>query len=105
MEIVIGAPILPGTAYESRVKCGKNNCRCHDDPAKRHTVYQWSGDIGGKNTSRSLNKAEYLECKERIARYKQLRSMFKTVIEQALEQAPWQTRGCSLHPDRVCFSQ
>ncbi len=82
-------PILPGTVYESQIKCGKKNCKCYTDPKVFHTLYQWSGNIDGKNTSRSLTKEMYLECKKRTAKYKMLRELLKKECNEALKNAPW----------------
>lgn len=43
-------PILPGTVYMSRIKCGKKNCKCVESKQDRHIIYQWSGVIDKKNT-------------------------------------------------------
>jgi hypothetical protein len=89
IAISVAGPILSGNAFLSRVKCGKKNCRCASDPAERHKVYQWSGNINGKNTTRTLTREMYLECKKRIARYKKFKLLFLAEVNSSLTQAPW----------------
>jgi hypothetical protein len=88
ISISVEGPILPGTVFMSRVKCGKKNCRCVD-PALRHKVYQWSGNIDGKNTSRTLTREMYLECKKKTANYKTFKRLFVAEVNKALKAAPW----------------
>jgi len=90
-KIVISceSPILSGTVYISRLKCGTKSCSCALDPTKRHKVYQWSGNINNKNTTRTLTKEMYLECKKRIVRYKKFKKQFVKEVDKALKQAPW----------------
>ena len=88
-SISVEGPILSGNAFLSRLKCGKKNCRCAADPAEKHKVYQWSGNINGKNTTRTLTRVMYLECKKRIANYKKFKRLFVAEVNRSLDQAPW----------------
>jgi len=89
IKLIVDIPILPGNAFISRIKCGKKNCRCYTDVSKRHKIYQWSGIINGKNTTRTLNKDKYVECKKRIRNYKRLKNEFNKELRKAIEDAPW----------------
>lgn len=93
ISISVAGPILSGTVFVSWVTCGKKNCRCALDPAHRHKVYQWSGNIQGKNTSRTLTADMYCECKKRIANYKKFKRLFVTEVNMALKAAPWVKKG------------
>ena len=93
ISICVDAPILSGTVFVSWVKCGKQNCRCALDPAHRHKVYQWSGNIEGKNTSRALTADMYHECKKRTANYKKFKRLFVAEVNKALKDAPWMKKG------------
>ena len=85
-------PILSGSIFISYLKCGKKNCQCFENPAKRHKIYQWSGNIQGKNTTRTLDETMYLECRKRIANYKKLKARFDKEIGNALKNAPWESK-------------
>ena len=89
INILVDGPILPGNVFLSRIKCGKKNCRCATDPEARHKVYQWSGNIDAKNTTRTLTREMYLECKKRIANYKNFKVRFMEEVNLALKAAPW----------------
>ena len=40
-------------------RCGKSNCACRQDPAKRHGPYWlWTAKVDGKTVSRWLNEHE-----------------------------------------------
>lgn len=89
IKLIVDDPILSGSVFISRLKCGKKNCRCYTDVSKRHKVYQWSGMINGKNTTRTLNKNTYVECKKRIKNYKRFKNEFNKELRKAIENAPW----------------
>jgi hypothetical protein len=89
ISISVEGPILSGSAFLSRLKCGKKSCHCAADPAERHEVYQWSGNINGKNTTRTLTREMYIECEKRIARYKKFKKLFVAEVNSSLGQAPW----------------
>jgi hypothetical protein len=93
VSISADGPILSGTAFLSRLKCGKKNCRCALDPAEKHEVYQWSGNINGKNTTRTLSREMYLECKKRITNYKKFKKRFLAEVNKAIKQAPWAVKS------------
>jgi len=85
----IDSPILPGSTFMVKIKCGKQNCKCSQDKSKLHTVYQWSGLIDGKNTTRTLSKDMFIECKKRINNYKKLQKNLKKIINRGLKNSPW----------------
>ncbi|MFQ5544102.1 MAG: DUF6788 family protein [Nitrospiria bacterium] len=89
ISIKADGPILSGNVFVSWVKCGKKNCRCAINPDKRHKVYQWSGNIDGKNSSRALTREMFLECKKRIANYKKFKRLFNLEVKKAFKVAPW----------------
>jgi len=44
-----------GTVLERRMKCGKAQCACHSDPAKRHGPYfEWTYKVRGKTVNVKL---------------------------------------------------
>ena len=47
--------VLPGSLITRHMRCGKANCRCHDEPADLHGPYrQWTRTSGGKTLTRLL---------------------------------------------------
>jgi hypothetical protein len=48
---------LPGTITERTKSCGKQTCRCRDDPDQRHGPYiQWTRTVDGKTVTRQLTR-------------------------------------------------
>jgi hypothetical protein len=89
VSLYVDGPILHGTVYKSLVKCGKKSCGCAKDRKKVHPAYQWSGNIDGRNTSRSLTKDMFLECKKRTKNYRKLKELLNKEIDKAIKNAPW----------------
>lgn len=47
--------VLPGRLISRHMRCGKPNCRCHDDPPELHGPYtQWNRMVDGKTRTRML---------------------------------------------------
>jgi hypothetical protein len=47
--------VLPGTLFARQMRCGKANCRCHDEPPELHGPYlQWTRSAEGKPLTRML---------------------------------------------------
>lgn len=86
-------PILPGSVSTARARCGKPTCKCREDPAHRHgPYYRWTGIIDERKTTVTLTQEEAKECVRRIKNFKKLQVRLATVINAALETAPWTQR-------------
>jgi hypothetical protein len=86
-------PVLPGRVSQARAQCGKRNCRCRTDPAKRHgPYYRWTGILEGKSTTVTITKEEAQECARRIRNWKRLQKKLALLVTQALARAPWNER-------------
>jgi len=93
MIIEVQLPLLPGSISTARSTCGKPQCACHQDPAKRHGVYyRWTGILEGKRTTKTLSKEEAAECQASIQNYRQLQKQISDVIRQSVKTAPWAKR-------------
>src|ERR1700684_2254242 len=47
---------LKGTVLKRLMKCGRPQCACHSDPAKRHGPYfEWTYKVKGKTVNVKLN--------------------------------------------------
>jgi len=86
-------PILPGSVSTARARCGKQTCKCRDNPTHRHgPYYRWTGIIDEKKTTVTLTQEEAKECARRIQNFRKLQARLATVIKEALETAPWTQR-------------
>jgi len=48
--------VLPGSVLTRYMRCGKANCRCHDDPPQLHGPYlQWNRMAEGRTLTRQLS--------------------------------------------------
>jgi len=44
--------VFPGSIVKHYMRCGKPNCRCANDPTKRHgPYYDWSKKVRGKSVT------------------------------------------------------
>lgn len=90
LTITLKRPLLPGSLSTARSTCGKPQCPCHNDPARRHGLYyRWTGIIKGKRTTRTISREQAQECRARIKNYRLLQKTIARLIQQALEEAPW----------------
>jgi hypothetical protein len=93
LTLRVKLPLLSGSISTARSTCGKPQCPCHQDPAKRHGVYyRWTGFLEGKRTTKTLSQAEARECQARIKNYRKLQKTVDELILRALKNAPWTKR-------------
>ena len=84
-------PILHGTISTAIAKCGTKGCRCQHDPKYLHgPYYRWTGTIEGKRTTKTISKETAEECERRIANYKSLQRQLESLLQIAIDSAPWQ---------------
>jgi hypothetical protein len=93
MKLLTGTlkrPLLPGSLSTARSTCGKPQCPCHSDPARRHGLYyRWTGFIDGKRTTRTITREQAQACRARIKNYRQLQKIIARLLQQAPHDAPW----------------
>lgn len=83
-------PILHGTISTAVAKCGTKTCRCQRDPEALHgPYYRWTGRLEGKLTTKTLSKEIAEECQRRIASYRKLQQQLESLLELAVDSAPW----------------
>ena len=67
--------IAAGSLARRHNRCGKPNCRCHDDPPQLHGPYwQWTAKVNGKTVNRRFNDTEAELYTEWIANDRELRA-------------------------------
>jgi hypothetical protein len=90
LTITLKLPLLPGSLSTARSTCGKPQCPCHSDPARRHgPYYRWTGIIKGKRTTRTISREQAQACRARIKNYRRLQRIIARLLQQALQDAPW----------------
>ena len=51
--------ICAGSLARRHNRCGKPNCRCHDEPPQMHGPYwQWTAKVNGKTVNRRFNETQ-----------------------------------------------
>src|SRR5947209_2830865 len=67
LTITLKLPLLPGSLSTARSTCGKPQCPCHRDPARRHGLYyRWTGLIDGTRTTRTISRTQAQQCLARF---------------------------------------
>jgi hypothetical protein len=90
ITIVAEGPILSGSVSTAKSQCGKPNCACKASPPKLHgTYYRWTGFLKGKRTTKTISRETAEECERRIKNYRALQAQLEQIMEEALENAPW----------------
>lgn len=90
VQIEVKGPILPGSISTAISTCGRPQCRCHQDPDKRHgPYYRWTGFLEGKRTTKTISQEEALQCEAQIKNYRELQKTINDFVVQSLKNAPW----------------
>ena len=67
-----------GSIQTRHLKCGRLNCRCHDDPDARHGPYHyWTRKVRGKTVGLNLTADELVLCREWIENNRELERLVK----------------------------
>ncbi len=78
--------LRPGSLSEQYNVCGNPNCRCKDDPPKKHgPYYQLSYTRKGKSTTRFVRKDEVVSTRKELENYAKLRELVDRWIDLATE--------------------
>ena len=65
-----------GTVLKRMMKCGKTQCACHHDPAKRHGPYfEWTYKAKGKTVNVKLTPEVMPKFRAASQQYRELRSL------------------------------
>jgi hypothetical protein len=82
---------LPGTITERTKSCGKQTCRCRDDPDQRHGPYlQWTRTVDGKTVTRQLTRDQlehYQTWFDNTRRLRELTNQLHTMSIDAITAA------------------
>jgi len=55
--------VAPGSITYRTPRCGKTNCRCHDDPPQLHGPYiSWTRKVNNKTVTRLLTEEQLADC-------------------------------------------
>ena len=78
--------LRPGSLSEQFNVCGNPNCRCKEDPSKRHGPYhQLSFTRKGRSRTKFVKKPHVPEVRRQLKNYAQFRSLIDRWIELSTE--------------------
>ena len=78
--------LRPGSLSEQYNVCGNPNCRCKEDPPKRHgPYYQISFTRKGRSRTKFVKKPQLAEGKRQLKNYGRLRTLVDSWIELSSE--------------------
>lgn len=78
--------LRPGSLSEQYNVCGNPNCRCKEDPSKRHgPYYQISFTRKGRSRTKFVKKPQLAEVKRQLKNYARLRTLVDSWIELSSE--------------------
>jgi hypothetical protein len=78
--------LRPGSLSKQYNVCGNPNCRCKEDPSKRHgPYYQLSLTRKGKSRTQFVKKPHLTAVKKQLKNYARLRSLVDRWIELSSE--------------------
>ncbi|MGH6931759.1 MAG: DUF6788 family protein [Dongiaceae bacterium] len=70
--------LCSGTLLKTLIKCGKPNCRCHQDPAARHgPYYRWGHMQAGKLVQRYVSPEQAVVLRRAIANYRRAKQLMR----------------------------
>jgi hypothetical protein len=82
-----------GTIVRQRLTCGKKNCACHRDEARRHGPYAyWSTKVNGRTVARLLTPEEADLYEEWIRNRRQLDKIQRRMLAISKKVAPLMLR-------------
>jgi hypothetical protein len=79
--------VASGTMHERTKVCGRKNCKCASDPAKRHGPYfEWSRRKDGKLQHKIVTSEQAELVKQSIANHRQIQALLAQWEEETAEQ-------------------
>jgi hypothetical protein len=77
---------LPGSLTVRAYRCGKTNCRCHDEPPQLHGPYNfWTRKVDNKTVSRILTDEQLAEYQPLFDNARRLRTLVNELQDLSLQ--------------------
>lgn len=79
---------IPGSIQTVYLKCGKSNCRCHQDKDLRHgPYYLWYRRINGKTATQSIAEEDVQSYRMWIGNREKLEDLFQKIVKLGADYA------------------
>jgi hypothetical protein len=93
-EIAGLGDLRPGSLSEQYNVCGNPNCRCKEDPSKRHgPYYQISFTRKGRSRTKFVKRPHLSDVKKQLKNYTRLRDLIDSWIELSSELCELRLEG------------
>jgi hypothetical protein len=93
---------IPGSIQTVYLKCGKSNCRCHQDKDQRHgPYYLWYRRVNGKTATQSIAEEDVQSYRMWIGNREKLEALFQKIVNLGADYAavfkstPVKSKKCS----------
>jgi hypothetical protein len=78
--------IAPGSVTRRNPRCGKTNCRCHDDPPRLHGPYiSWTRKVNNKTVTRLLTEEQLADYQPWFDNARKLKTLISQLEEITLD--------------------
>ncbi len=96
-QITAIGPIKRGTLSKRMMKCGKKNCRCHQDPKYRHgPYYWWTTKVKGRSKAVSVSEEMFETYQNFMQNYRRLQSIIKKMEDISDKILEEKTKLCEI---------
>jgi uncharacterized coiled-coil protein SlyX len=88
-----------GTVLTRRMKCGKPQCACHTQPAKRHgPYYEWTYKEQGKTVNVRLSKQAAPIYQRAAQQYRKLKAILNRLEKLSRQALARSAKDATRHP-------
>jgi hypothetical protein len=88
-----------GTVLTRRMKCGKPQCACHTQPAKRHgPYYEWTYKAQGKTVNVRLSKQAVPIYRRAARQYRKLKAILNRLEKLSRQALARSAKDATRHP-------
>jgi hypothetical protein len=78
--------VAPGSVTRRNPRCGKANCRCHDDPPRLHGPYiSWTRKVNNKTVTRLLTEEQLADYQAWFDNARKLKALISQLEELTLD--------------------
>ena len=78
--------VAPGSVTRRNPRCGKANCRCHDDPPRLHGPYiSWTRKVNNKTVTRLLTEEQLADYQAWFDNARKLKALIAQLEEVTLD--------------------
>ncbi len=78
--------VLPGSVVRREMRCGRADCRCHDDPPRLHGPYwSWTRKVRAKTVTKLLSDEQVEDYRPWLDNSRRLKTLFRELEELSVK--------------------